>query len=268
MTKRRSASNMLARRSAKNMLASAPHHTSGIVIMLLLGSCVQLASAGGVGETVSISLAQPLLRGVRAWSGVNETTGTEPFLQAFINGQIVPYVNSCHVLQPDGEPDCDRIEGDCAENAAACEYVYAIESLVATGAIMGIIFAAAFMGCCLAGCCTSREYHPSWNADPVGCSIGGRVSKLHMSMSHIVPLLAGMVAVLTLLGFWIILELGGDVIQLLDAIKTATSVPADARARADWALLKISILQGDFLEQKAQLRVSPDEGLRYMKVYI
>ena len=89
---------------------------------------------------------------------MNETTGTEPFLQAFINGQIASYVDSCYTLLPNGEPDCDKIEGDCADSSAACEYVYVIASLVFTGVMMGLLLAAAFIGCCLVGCCCTPKH--------------------------------------------------------------------------------------------------------------
>jgi hypothetical protein len=98
-------------------------------VLLALGAWAPRVTAGPVGNTMANGLALPMLRGVRGWAGINETTDTEPFLQAFINGQVVPYVNSCHVLLPDGEPDCEQIEGDCADSAAACEYIYATETL-------------------------------------------------------------------------------------------------------------------------------------------
>jgi len=39
----------------------------------------------------------------------------------------------------------------------------------------------------------------------------------------------------------------------------------DARARADWALLKVSMLQEEFLQEKLRLRVSPNEGLQELR---
>lgn len=200
-----------------------------LVVLLLAGGCAQMACAGPVGETVATSLAQPILRGVRAWGGINETTGTEPFLQAFINGQIVSYVNSCHVLLPDGEPDCDLIEGDCADSAEACNYIYMIESLVAAGAIMAILLAAAFISCCIVSSCASRHYNSSWDVSSAGLDghggSGGLVARTQKASFYLVPAAAAMLAVATMLGFIIVLELGTDVLKLVDGVKTGTHVP-------------------------------------------
>lgn len=191
--------------------------------LLMLVVVAPLASAGFVGEAVASNLALPILRGVRGWAGINETTGTEPFLQAFINGQVVPYVNSCHVLLPDGEPDCDQIEGDCAESADACEYIYATETLVGIGTILAILLTAALLSSCVMSCCCT--HHSSWDAGPEDGRREDLAAKTQKSSLHLVPAIVAGAALVTLAGFIITIEFGFDVLALLEGIKTGTSVP-------------------------------------------
>jgi hypothetical protein len=199
------------------------------VVAVLVAACVRAAAAGAVGETVAGVLAEPLLRGVRLWRGINETTGTEPFLQSFINGQVISYVDSCQPenLHPDGTPNCDQIEGDCADSAEACEYVYAIESLVVSGAIMGILMAAALISSLLVfACCGTRLRHAAWDSDHAGSGVTALVAKRHHHVSlYMVLLLAAALALITLLGFLAGLELGSDVLDLLEGVQAASKVP-------------------------------------------
>jgi hypothetical protein len=234
-------------------------------LLLLIASCLlPETSAGIVGEAVANGLGHPFLRFVRGVGGINETTGTEPFLQAFINGQIVPYVQSCHVLLPDGTPDCDKIEGDCAETPEACGYIYTIEALVASGAVLGILLVAAFLSCCVMDCCCpARDPPVEWNAGSVESS--SLVAKARRSSMYAVPVLAGVVTVATAIGFLIILELHGDVLHLLRGVRDGTAVPGEVQARADWALLRLSVLQEEFLKAKAALRLTPAEGLAELR---
>jgi len=208
---------------------SGPCLKSAVVVAALLVGCAPGVAAGGVGEAVAGALAEPVLRGVRHWRSINETTGTEPFLQSFINGQIVSYVNSCQpeYLLADGAPDCDEIEGDCADSGEACEYVYAIESLVVAGAIMGVLLVAAFISSLLvSACCGARLRHAAWDSGLAGSGGAALVAKTHHRASfYLVPLLAAVVALNTLLGFVAGLEMGQDVLDLLEGVKTATKVP-------------------------------------------
>jgi len=194
-------------------------------VLLALGAWAPRVTAGPVGNTMANGLALPMLRGVRGWAGINETTDTEPFLQAFINGQVVPYVNSCHVLLPDGEPDCEQIEGDCADSAAACEYIYATETLAGAGAIMGILLAAALFSSCLMECCCPTSYYSTWDASSEDGRREGLLGRTQKSSLLMLPFLAAAAALATILGLIIVIELGTDVLSLLEGIKTGTSVP-------------------------------------------
>ena len=42
----------------------------------------------------------------------------------------------------------------------------------------------------------------------------------------------------------------------------------DARARANWALLKVSLLQKEFIEEKVRLRIAPEQGLRELRLRV
>ena len=204
-----------------------------MVVVAVLMACFRCAAAGAVGETVAGLLAQPLLRGVRLWRGINETTGTEPFLQSFINGQVISYVDSCQPenLLPDGTPNCDEIEGDCADSAEACEYVYAIESLVVSGAIMGILMAAALISSLLvSACCGTRLRNAAWDSGHAGSAGAPLVAKTHhRARFYLVLLLAAVLALITILSFLAGLELGSDVLDLLEGVQAASKVPGKSR---------------------------------------
>ena len=238
----------------------------GVPLLLLACCCPREASAGIVGEAFSAALAQPLLRGVRSWGAINATTATIPFLQSFINGQIVSYVSSCHVLKPDGSPDCDKVESDCADSAEACDYVYAIEALVLAGAILSVLLAAAVLSCCVVACgCPARNNRALLDVERAKAGLMSVrevvVAKAQHASMFAVPTLAVLAAVATLLSAVIVMEVGGDVMELLRGVQKGTGVPAEVRASADWALLILSHLQDTFREDKAALRLSPDEGL-------
>lgn len=47
----------------------------------------------------------------------------------------------------------------------------------------------------------------------------------------------------------------------VDRALSCGNCAGDGRARADWALLKVSLLQDEFLDEKKQLRLTPPEGL-------
>ena len=197
-----------------------PSDASRLVWVCALVLATQLLGAGEasfVGEAITSSLVEPLLVALRKNGGYNETTGPTPFLRSFVDGQIVPYVNSCHVLLPDGQPDCAAIAGECAGDTGNCAYVAQIEGLGAVGLVIALMLAGTAVAASTLLCCSSR-----------GCR--GGESVVGMRAHSALHVLVGAVVLLSSLGFMSVSGLLPDVLALFSSFVQVRRPPIPSAA--------------------------------------
>ena len=173
----------------------------------------QVAEANIVGEAITSSVVAPVFAVLRERGGFNQSSGPTPFLRASTDEQLVPYVNSCHVLLPNGEPDCDAIAGMCASKEGNCAYVNMIENVAISGLVVALLLAIVAISSCTLVCFSSRD-PPSDNG---GEDYEGGTSVAKRSL--VAAVMVGVVVLLSSLGFLCMAGVLSDVLVLLDGVQ-------------------------------------------------
>jgi len=182
----------------------------------------RVVGANIVGEAISSSVVAPVLAVLRERGGYNQSSGPTPFLRASTDEQLVPYVNSCHVLLPNGEPDCDAIAGMCASKEGNCAYVFSIENVAISGLVVALLLAIVAISSCTLFCFSSRDPPPPSGEDYEG---GSSVPK----RSLVAAVMVGGVVVLSALGFLCMAGVLSDVLVLLDGVQQVPPPCPEAR---------------------------------------
>eukprot|EP00290_Baffinella_frigidus_P022412 CAMPEP_0180257092 /NCGR_PEP_ID=MMETSP0987-20121128/41643_1 /TAXON_ID=697907 /ORGANISM="non described non described, Strain CCMP2293" /LENGTH=801 /DNA_ID=CAMNT_0022226391 /DNA_START=87 /DNA_END=2489 /DNA_ORIENTATION=+ len=220
-----------------------------VVCIICVMVHARVAGASIVGEAIASSVVAPVLAVLRERGGYNQSSGPTPFLRASTDEQLVPYVNSCHVLLPNGEPDCANIAGMCASKEGNCAYVGMIENVAISGLVLALLLSIVAISSCTLCCFSSRD-PPS---DSGGEDRQGGVSPV-ARRSLVAAVMVGGVVVLSALGFLCVAGVLSDVLVLLDGVQQVASLPRNLQASSQAYLAALEERSAAFsLERDALL---------------